>query len=447
MRLLLGTALGLCLFNVSAWAQGSKPTDDTATSTPSPSPAPSASPAPSPTDALIQAANQRKAAEEAIKEAIDAEKNRIVSEQQLAVARVGTVPGQTAITGAVSGETAKAEGLLLVTRSATLAAKPIAAKLAPILDIHSGKRVLVITSRNDLNASEAVVFDLQVHGLAEAFKTLLDAGVELDRDDAALVQKLKDEAKAKPQAGRGARSNPPPRSLAAVLPVAGALIDNFAKLGSYFQTDYKFGEITVDQSPELLAAAVVDSLPNVNFAFPTLSLTIDPTPILTALKPLDADYGRATSVIAFTISRAAELKAKQGADARELAIARRYDALAAALTKTVTAYEALVTGLASGATASEPALVVRIARQKQVQAALKDSTPPLVLLVTGKQVAAYYTKKNLWTFFGGPPLYAMGGTSMTYFLFDARTGNLLTAGSAASHGGYGSVRDIEKLFK
>jgi hypothetical protein len=86
----------------------------------------------------------------------------------------------------------------------------------------------------------------------------------------------------------------------------------------------------------------------------------------------------------------------------------------------------------------------KILRQSALKRRLDGRTPILVL--NEKTAGAFYTKKNLWTFLGGPPLYTMGGITVSYALLDGER-RILTSGTVAKHGGYRSVRDVEKLFK
>ncbi len=53
-----------------------------------------------------------------------------------------------------------------------------------------------------------------------------------------------------------------------------------------------------------------------------------------------------------------------------------------------------------------------------------------------KAGGTYYTRKNLWSFFGGMPFFNMGGVVITYALFEGNTGRILTAGTLPVDGGF-----------
>lgn len=49
---------------------------------------------------------------------------------------------------------------------------------------------------------------------------------------------------------------------------------------------------------------------------------------------------------------------------------------------------------------------------------------------------SYYTRRNMWTLFGGMPFFNMGGVVVTYSLVDGSTGNIVAAGVLPVDGGY-----------
>lgn len=49
---------------------------------------------------------------------------------------------------------------------------------------------------------------------------------------------------------------------------------------------------------------------------------------------------------------------------------------------------------------------------------------------------SYYTRRNMWTLFGGMPFFNMGGVVVTYTLVEGKTGNIVAAGVLPVDGGY-----------
>jgi hypothetical protein len=60
----------------------------------------------------------------------------------------------------------------------------------------------------------------------------------------------------------------------------------------------------------------------------------------------------------------------------------------------------------------------------------------LLLVKLQKSGGSYYTKKNMWTFFGGMPYYHMGGVVASFVLLDGKTGTVQKSGIVPVHGGF-----------
>ena len=406
------TSLALFLASSASFAQTSEPT-------------PPAGNTNSPLDALEAAkklSEAQKAASEAATAASNAKAAEIAAQTAAAKAQMGSIEGQSEIKGAVqAGSTpSKAEALLLVTRSTLASGKLIANRIAADLTANQDRDVLVLTDKAQLAISDAVLFDLRRDQLLQS--------ADSNR------QRF---AQCPPPAATGDDSG------GRMIPVATALgtaVDLASKLGSYFMTDYTYGEITVDPSPELLAAAVVHSFSSWTkpaFIIPSHSLISGATELIELMRPLQDQYLEAVG------SREIALKYAEAHRGKSETSAALCDAAAAAFQKSISQYETLSNSLTADANDAEP-LGVRIVRQKQIQTSLEGN--PLVLLLTGRQAAAYYTKKNLWTFLGGLPLYTMGGTSTTYTLFEPKSGHILETGAVVHHAGYRSVTQVERLI-
>lgn len=364
----------------------------------------------------------KKAASDAATAAWNSKRAQTEAEVAAATAKVGSIAGQSEIKGAVQAGTTppKAEALLLLTRATLDAGRLIAGRIAPDLRANPGRDVLVLTDRQELAVGDAVIFDLRASQLRES----------------AIANRLRFSQCSPPQAEDS-------EGRARGLPVAtaiGTAVDLASKLGSYFMTDYAYGQIEVDPSPELLAAAVVGSFSSwtaPSFVIPSHSLASDPTELLALLRPLHEEYLEAVA------NREIALRFADGHGDGNKTAAAACTAAAAAMQKTIANYDSLVSALIADTPGGEP-LGVKVVRQKQIQRRLE--TGPLILLLTGRQAAAYYTKRNLWTFLGGMPLHAMGGTSTTYTLFDPKTGIVLETGAVAHHGVYRALNQVERLI-
>lgn len=381
-------------------------------------------------------ADARKAAFEAAKAASDAQKAATESKTAADVAKIGTVTGQSTITGTVTMGTygAKAEALLLVTRSTKMAAAEIAPNLVPALSLRPASTILILNSTSELATAEAIQFDLQLRGVTESLKLARTYFAIADRSDTPRI-KIKNAA-----ASSNLRTAP--------LAVAGTIIDGLAKLGSYFQSDYSFGAASVGNTPGLVANALVSELrsskhnvPNL-IVIPSNIVASDAKALMTALDPAQMQYLEVVNEQAFAKQRSSELGQTDGNKAA--AVAALYERADAAATQAITAYEKLMALLLADPAEGKEPLAVKLIRQKVIQSKLAAN--PLILLLNSEAAAAYYTKKNLWTFLGGPPLYTVGGVSLTYTLYENDSGAVLVGGTAGKHGGYRSVGQVEKLF-
>jgi hypothetical protein len=225
-----------------------------------------------------------------------------------------------------------------------------------------------------------------------------------------------------------------------VFTAVGTGLELLTKLGSYFQSNYGYGQVDVDVSPDLTSAAVVQSFAAwptpPKFIVPSHSLASDPRDVLELLRPLHMQYSEWVS------NREIAVKYAEGHKDKNKAAAAACEGAAAAYLKSITAYETFISGLTADVQGGEP-VGVRVVRQKKLQKLL--DAKPLILLLTPNEAAAYYTKKNLWTFLGGMPIYTMGGTSVTYSLFESGSERELTYGVVAHHGGYRALNQVERV--
>lgn len=75
---------------------------------------------------------------------------------------------------------------------------------------------------------------------------------------------------------------------------------------------------------------------------------------------------------------------------------------------------------------------------------LKDGDLLLLVNLTSAQ-GSYYTKKNLWTFFGSMPFYNMGSVVINYRLIEGLNGNVIKADTLPFHGGFYKSSEVEDV--
>jgi len=106
----------------------------------------------------------------------------------------------------------------------------------------------------------------------------------------------------------------------------------------------------------------------------------------------------------------------------------------------VSLYDGLLTKLTTPDDKAKVPLAA-IIQQDAVRSALQGGAN----LMTAKISSAggtYYTRKNLWSFFGTMPFFTMGGVVVNYSLFDGKTGFVLSAGAIPLDGGFFKVGQL-----
>ena len=244
------------------------------------------------------------------------------------------------------------------------------------------------------------------------------------------------------------------RSIAAVLAGADAAIGSLAKLGGYFRSVYTFGEVAITPSDDMLAAALhCNTATIVNPAIMPVSDLADFLSPATAASLREEDSLSLLTPIArmeYLRNRAFEAAARADALADNKATADKQ--AVAVLRASITGANAAIARLQSflddltavSATATTPKIVL-VARQEKMRKLLENQTTRMVVLRQSVG-GAYYTQDNLWTFLGGPPLYVMGGVSLSYSLVNPQNGQVETSGILVRHGGYRSLRNVERLI-
>ena len=71
----------------------------------------------------------------------------------------------------------------------------------------------------------------------------------------------------------------------------------------------------------------------------------------------------------------------------------------------------------------------------------------LLIVKIQKAGGAHYTKKNMWTLFGGMPFYHMGGVIVSFVLLDGAAGSVAKSGVVPIHGGFVKANKVETHIK
>lgn len=87
-----------------------------------------------------------------------------------------------------------------------------------------------------------------------------------------------------------------------------------------------------------------------------------------------------------------------------------------------------------------------VVREDVIARGLADGAA-LLLIKLQASGGAYYTKKNLWTFFGGMPFYNMGGVVASYVLMSGKDGETLGSGVVPIHGGFVRSNDVQGVVE
>jgi hypothetical protein len=391
-----------------------------------------------PPDQAVVADTAEKARLDAQKGTLEARKALSDMQKQAdlsaAQAAIGTVAGSN-IEGSVTvkQDGGKGEAALLASVAVVTAAARIDKALGRNLD---GKRVVIMHGGEAPQFANYRQFLMQQNLLSRLFdKSTMEAG------------RLEQEAKQ-----LAVPSAPPPAELeSAAIPVvtaAGVAIDAIAKLGSYFMSNYEIGDIAVTADVEELVSAVAGRIlernievilpgrriPQVSDFADAIQKVVDNVAAAdkTALR-LDDEAKQATALSQADAARSARLQQA----------AKLYDQGATLLRNVVAKADEFIAGLGA-ADAKGVLLITKLAEEQSICNELaKDNALALVLNLRAA-VGGYYTKKNLWTFLGGMPFFAMGGAIATYALVD-KDGKIVASGLIPVHSGYETVNNVPGL--
>lgn len=318
------------------------------------------------------------------------------------------------------------EASLLAARALNVAAGIIAVKVGD----KAGSSVVLYGGSDLPDFQSLIAFRAQYH----AIDTALDEA----------LRKM-DEPQAKAQALLG------PQVEFVSPAMIGAGLDAANKILGYFRTDYSIQGVTITADDLLLINALAGAFTEKGKKVSVPALYNAPallgdSAIITQLDGLTSKRVALQQKVDLAASTVDALIAAAGKDTD--AAKKKQKADAAAILKTasdqgkvtVSLYDGLLTKLTSPDDKAKIPLAA-IIQQDAIRSALAGGAN----LMTAKISSAggtYYTRKNLWSFFGAMPFFTMGGVIVNYSLFDGRTGVVLGAGAVPLDGGFFKVGEL-----
>lgn len=380
-------------------------------------------------DPIVAASMAEKAQLDAKKGALESNKGfwdaKKSADLAAAQAAIGSVTGSN-LDGSVVVKTdaGKGEATLLASKAIDRAAITVANAISNAV---KDKRVVLMPAAEMTQFANYRQFLLQEALIDRIFEKVTTEAGELAKQADQLVKQLPAPQPAAPPA-------------APLLTTAGVALEAVTKLGSYFMSNYEIGGIGLTPDVEQLIAAVANRL-----LAKSIKLVLPDRRV-----PEPSDFSEIVEQIATKVTAAdasaSDFSGKsQAAKPKSSDAAKIYDEAAAMLRKAITKAEEFISAIGVADTKGVT-LLTKIAHEKAICDELKKQDSLALALDVRAMSGGYYTKKNLWTFLGSMPFYAMGGAVVTYSLFD-RDGLLNGAGLVPCHGGYAAVNEIPKALQ
>lgn len=367
-------------------------------------------------------------AENAVQKEIDALKKRkelLDAQRDAFKAALGDVPA-SGMTGSVTlqgDKVGELEATLLAAHALKKAATAVAVQVAAVVAP---------------NAPITVVAAPDV----PAFQTLLAYKAQHELVRAALLSAI--QASGAIPSGRGAAAVP-------MVAAAGAALDVASKLAGFFRSEFTVGGVAlsldevaaVNEVAGQLCRKFVVVVPGV---FNPRALTDAGGAIVTQVTELSVTNQEAERRLTEHQAAADQLT---GAIAAE-ADADRKRALGEELARHKTVLDSLRSGVALFATWMTKLSAVddkgatslaTIAKEQAIVDGLAGGH--LLTVKVQKAGGGFFVKKNLWTVFGGLPLYHMGGVALTFALFEGSSGKVLASGAVPVYGGFVKSNEVQ----
>lgn len=233
-----------------------------------------------------------------------------------------------------------------------------------------------------------------------------------------------------------------------LLPAAGLALDAVDKLLGFFRTDYSVGgiDLSLDDSMLIhaLAGLIADPDQSREVKLPAVynpgALSGAGAAILAELTSLSQAKVGGQEKAELHVESAARFTEQAGNEAdtyKKAALLKQAEAHKVA----AEAWKAAIgffDGFFSKLDAADDKGTIPLAeviRENEVFTALQGGDLLLIVKLQ-KSGGAYYTKKNMWSFFGGMPFYYMGGTVVSFVLLDGAEGSVRASGVVPVHGGF-----------
>jgi tetratricopeptide (TPR) repeat protein len=233
-----------------------------------------------------------------------------------------------------------------------------------------------------------------------------------------------------------------------ILTTAGLALDAVTKLLSYFKSDYTIGGIELTQEDSALVHALAGRIAKSDKflevilpgTYNATALSAPLSTIVQDLRELSQNRAEARSYVTLHSQRALSLtqQANVETDASKKAIlldqAKQSQDAEAHWRAVVELYESFFSKL----TAADEKGVVPLTQAVRELTVFNAFLAGAKLLLVRVQTSggSYYTRKNLWTFFGGVPIFHMGGVVVSFVLLDGSSGKVLDSEVIPVHGGF-----------
>jgi len=370
---------------------------------------------------------------DAQKAAADARKADADAQSAAFKAMIGEVPS-SGIQGTVEtkDKAGVTEAALLAGRATRLAAQKIAADLpAGVPQPPLAKQVLLLYTSSDVpNFNALLTFRAQT----ALIRTALE---EAERKSIETLQKAP--------------------SLEAVPPAAaiGLGLEAASKILGFFRSDYTIGGVQLSLEDSILLHALAGDetlrgkytvrLPAQYNAQALDSSSQGVHKDLTGLATLKAGVAGRIELHEKAKARFLAEAAKAKDPAPMQASAALHEQALAACKGAVTLYDTFFTKVTAADDKGNVPLST-VTREDVVARALTGGAA-LLLIKLQTSGGAYYTKKNLWTFFGGMPFYNMGGIVASYVLLSGKDGATLKSGVVPIHGGFVRSNEVQSAVE
>lgn len=392
-----------------------------------------------PPDPAKKAMDDKLAGAKAAKELADAEKaaaDARKAQSDAALAAFKAKIGEVTSSGYTGDVTLKERAG--ITEAALLAGRAVRTAAQKIVDVlpkqTENKTVLLYAAGEVPNFQAHIAFRAQITLVGKAFT------------DAQTASNIAD-----------AKAPEPPGFKIEAVPLAaaaGLTLDAVNKLLGFFRTDYTVGGVELKFEDSLLvhalAGAIEGSDKKLNVQLPAVyspgalsdvgAEILNEITNLSLLKLGAQDKANRHDKLSARFTEDSSKETDPAEKAKLLDKAKTHKATADAWKTAVGLYDGFFSKLTT--TDDKGAVpLTNVIREGVVAKALMNDD--LLLLVKLQQSGgAYYTKKNIGTFFGTMPFYHMGGVVASFVLLNGKTGIVLKSGVVPVHGGFVKADDL-----